>query len=57
ILGQPVYGMDIRKLPDGTFTYTREKIEDRFWSEFWYLWPIPYSEIIRSQSLVQNPGW
>lgn len=57
ILGKPVYGMDIRKKTDGTFTYTREKIEDRFWSDFWYLWPIPYSEMIRSQALVQNPGW
>ncbi|HAZ02575.1 MAG: hypothetical protein A2W90_07855 [Bacteroidetes bacterium GWF2_42_66] len=57
ILGQPVYGMDIRKKPDGTFTYTREKIEDRFWSDFWYLWPIPYNDMIRSQALVQNPGW
>lgn len=57
ILGEPVFGMDIRKNSDGTFTYTREKVEDRFWEDFWYLWPIPYSEMIRSQALVQNPGW
>lgn len=57
ILGEPVYGMDIRKKPDGTFTYAREKVEDRFWSDFWYLWPIPYTDMIRSQALVQNPGW
>ncbi len=57
ILGQPVYGMDIRKNTNGSFTYTREKVEDRFWSDFWYLWPIPYSEMIRAQALVQNPGW
>jgi len=57
ILGQPVYGMDIRKKSDGTFTYTREKIEDRFWKDFWYLWPIPYTDMIRAQALVQNPGW
>ncbi len=57
ILGQPVYGMDIFKNANGTFTYTRMKIEDRFWSDFWYLWPLPYSEMIRAQALVQNPGW
>lgn len=55
--GEPIYGVDIRKKPDGSFTYTKEKIEDRFWADSWYLHPIPYFEMIRSKALVQNPGW
>ena len=57
ILGDPIYGVDIRKKTDGSFTYTREKIEDRFWKDFWYLSPIPDYDMIRSDALVQNPGW
>ncbi len=57
ILGEPIYGVDIRKKTDGTFTYTREKIEDRFWKDYWYLSPIPEYDMIRSDALVQNPGW
>jgi hypothetical protein len=57
ILGQPLMGIDIRKKPDGSFSYTREKVEDRFWNDSWYLWPIPNSDMIRSNALVQNPGW
>ncbi|MEI7421485.1 MAG: RagB/SusD family nutrient uptake outer membrane protein [Prolixibacteraceae bacterium] len=57
LLGLPIYGVDIRKKSDGTFTYAREKVEDRYWKDNWYLWPIPYNDMIRSQALVQNPGW
>lgn len=57
VLGEAVYGMDIRKNPDGSFSYTREKIEDRYWNDAWYLHPIPYFEMIRAKALVQNPGW
>ncbi len=55
--GEPIYGIDIRKKEDGSFTYTKEKIEDRFWNDSWYLHPFPYFEMIRSKALVQNPGW
>lgn len=60
ILGEPVYGIDIRRVGSSapyTYTYTKEKLEDRFWADYWYLWPIPNFDMIRSKALVQNPGW
>ena len=55
-LNQPVMGAQITKNPDGTFTYDLDYvIEDRRYFSA-YL-PIPYSEILKMDNLVQNEGW
>lgn len=57
-IGNTVYGIDIRKdLITGTYTYTKEKLEDRVWKDNWYLDPFPQYEIDKKQGLIQNPGW
>lgn len=53
--------MKITKNADDTFTYTVETnpntITKRQWDDKFYLAPIPQSEIMKSGSLTQNPGW
>ncbi|MCD7937536.1 MAG: RagB/SusD family nutrient uptake outer membrane protein [Tannerellaceae bacterium] len=53
----PVYGVDITRNDDGSFTYEKVKVEDRPWQEYMYLYPIPQNEIYKNSNLVQNPGW
>ncbi len=56
-LGGTVYGLKIVKEEDGTFTYSKEKVEDRLFTTNMYLYPIPQIEIYWNLSLRQNPGW
>ena len=37
--------------------YTVRTLYNPTFSERDYLWPIPENEIIKSPSLIQNPGW
>ncbi|MBE9583996.1 RagB/SusD family nutrient uptake outer membrane protein [Mucilaginibacter sp. JRF] len=54
--GGPFYGMDMSK-NDNTF-YNRVLIETRsFRRDRDYLFPIPNSEMLNNNNLVQNPGW
>lgn len=58
VLNQPVHGLKIIKQPNGTYTYTPEKVEERvFDSPKMYLFPFPQSEISRNKSLTQNTDW
>lgn len=55
-LNQPVTGALITKNDDGTFNYDLDNlVEERRYSSA-YL-PIPYSEILKMDNLVQNEGW
>lgn len=54
-----IYGMQITKNADGTFTETKTVVQNRQWDESkMNLFPIPQSEIMKSGGiLTQNPGW
>ena len=54
-----IYGMQITKNADGTFTETKTVVQNRQWDESkMNLFPIPQSEIMKSGNvLTQNPGW
>lgn len=58
-LGAPVYGLNITRNANKSFSYERVKVEDRVFSEKMYLYPIPQVEIDRNPALLtqQNPGW
>ena len=54
-LNKPVHGVTIVKNDDNSFRYTSVEVENRsFTSPFL---PIPYAEMLRMNSLVQNEGW
>lgn len=54
-----IYGLEITKNADGTFTETKKVVQNRQWDESkMNLFPIPQSEIMKSGgALTQNPGW
>ena len=55
-LNKAVNGANITQNPDGTFTYNLNyEVEARSFSSA-YL-PIPYSELLRMNKLIQNEGW
>lgn len=56
---QPLLGMQlIPTSTPGTFSYQRFTVENRSFSTKMYLYPIPFSEITKSNGLlIQNPGW
>lgn len=48
--------MQITKTGEDEYTYTRV-VSQRYWDDKMYLYPIPYSEILKNGNLTQNPGW
>jgi hypothetical protein len=56
-LNKPVTGMNIVKLPAGTFTFTRFQVENRVFADKNYLFPFSQNDINRQPALVQNPGY
>ncbi|MFV0593994.1 MAG: RagB/SusD family nutrient uptake outer membrane protein [Draconibacterium sp.] len=57
ILNQPLLGIRPVKTND-TFTYQVIEVENRVFSEKMYFYPIPQSEITKSEGvLTQNTGW
>lgn len=60
IIAQPVYGINVEKNANGTFTYTPVKLSEyyqRVFEDYMHLYPIPRTEIQKSKKLIQNPGW
>ncbi len=58
VLGAPLMGITITKNEDGTFSYAEKKVEDRVFAPHMVLYPIPQSEILKSNGvLVQNENW
>lgn len=61
IVAQPVYGMNILKNANGTFTYNKVLLPNTFQKVFldhMHRYPIPRTEINKSNNiLIQNPGW
>lgn len=60
VFTKTLYGMDITQNNDGSFTYDRWKLPERYWqdnfSPKWYLSPFSRSEMLKGY-LIQNPGW
>jgi hypothetical protein len=54
-LNKAAHGVDINKINETTFTYSKVEVENRNFKSA-YL-PIPYSEIMKMSNLVQNEGW
>jgi len=54
----PLMAMKITKNNDGTFSYLVVKAEDRVFHSKMYFYPIPESEILKSEgALIQNDQW
>ncbi len=59
VLNGNLRGMKITQNPDKTFSYdpTVTVQQVTFDAAKMYLYPVPYSELQKSSSLTQNPGW
>lgn len=61
IVAQPIYGMNVVKNSNGTFTYNKVLLSANYqkvFRDYMHRYPIPRTEIYKSQGkLVQNPGW
>lgn len=51
-LNESARGMNI----NGT-TYTEFTVEERLYQDYMYYGPIPYSEVLKYDNLIQNKGW
>jgi hypothetical protein len=57
-IGGALRGVNVVKNANGTFSYTPIVVENRTWNNKLYYYPIPQSEITKSNGvLVQNKGW
>jgi len=56
-LGAPLRGVHIKKQSDGTFVYEPKTVENRVFLNKMILYPIPQSEILKSDKISQNTGW
>jgi len=55
---KPLVGVTIVKNTDGSFTYSSKVVQPRIFSDKMYLFPFPYSEVVKFKgSLTQNAGW
>jgi starch-binding outer membrane protein, SusD/RagB family len=55
---QPLTGMRVTATSPGVFAYQKITVEPRFFSAQMYYYPIPFSEISKSNGLItQNQGW
>ncbi|MGF2410728.1 RagB/SusD family nutrient uptake outer membrane protein [Ferruginibacter sp.] len=61
IVAQPMYGMNVVKNTNGTFTYNRELLPtnmQKVYLDYMHRYPIPRTEIYKSKGiLLQNTGW
>lgn len=60
VVAATMYGMNVVKNANGTFTYTKVPLADsyqRVYADYMDRYPIPRAEIQKSKVLVQNPGW
>lgn len=55
VLSQPVYKMDVTRNADGSYTYQKMKLEDRYFEQRMNLYPIPLRDA--NNGLIQNSGW
>lgn len=55
VLNQPVYKVDITKNENGTYTYQKQKLEERYFESRMNLYPIPQRDV--NNGITQNIGW
>lgn len=56
--GLPLYGLNIQKSSGGQIFYNQITVLTPVFREpQMYLYPIPYSEVIKNPKMEQNPGW
>ncbi|MEX2336840.1 MAG: RagB/SusD family nutrient uptake outer membrane protein [Fulvivirga sp.] len=53
----PIYDLHVIKNADESYTYTKYLFEERVFFDWYYLHPLPPSEINMQYGLIQNPGW
>ncbi len=56
-LNETATGMQIDKNASGALIYTPIDVEARTYKDYMYYGPIPYSEVLKWNLLVQNAGW
>lgn len=56
-LGTPIQGMDITRVTDSTFTYTKKIVENRVFEPKMYFYPISQAELGIATHWEQNPLW
>ena len=54
-LARPIYGMEVTE-SNGVVRYERKVVQQRVFSEKMYLYPIPETEVWKT-NIVNNPGW
>lgn len=52
-----VYGVKLTRAEDGSFGIEKTLVQNRFWDEKMYLYPISAEEIHKNPYLNQNQGW
>lgn len=52
-----IYGVDITRKGENTFSYKKILVEKRIFKNCMYLYPIPQSELFINGLLKQNPEW
>lgn len=61
LVAQPMYGMNVIKNTNGTFTYNRELLPanmQKIYLDYMHRYPIPRQEIYKSKNILQqNTGW
>lgn len=61
VVAQPMYGMNVVRNTNGTFTYSRVLLPNAFqkvYLDHMHRYPIPRQEVQKSKGiLLQNPGW
>jgi len=53
---QQMRGIEISR-PGNSYNYKTFVVREHTFRPEMYLWPIPQSEIVKSEELIQNPGW
>lgn len=57
-LNEPVTGVKVTKINSTTFQYQKNEVEKRRFNDIkYYYMPLPYDEISKSPSLINNMGW
>jgi starch-binding outer membrane protein, SusD/RagB family len=61
IVAQPMYGMNVVRNTNGTFTYSKELLPanmQKIYLDYMHRYPVPRSEIYKSKGILQqNQGW
>ncbi len=56
-LNGKLHGISITKAANNSFTYAQQEVANVKFNQRLYRMPIPYSEISKNKSFIQNEGW